>query len=177
MIFVLEQYLKRREAAIRAWKDDGNKWVREKNSNSDYHHYGFDDWESGHPCPVIDFAAVVRVVTIAVVAVSLVTVVALFIFSHEPSKKDSKPKATTSQVQEKRGEYKVGDTVQVVYGTYKDSVGVVIRDGEEGAIIKLTESSYTKEMAAANNSSGGLDKGSLLTIGSRDNLVPYKEVK
>lgn len=172
MIFVVELYLKSRRAKVVAWEKACAEWIAADT-------YGYRDkraWVRQHPYPVFQYSRVLRVL-VPLVCVLLVFGTIASAIVHNNSNQPNKPKQATAKV-EKKGDIKVGDKVQVVYGTFKDSVGEAIKVGEGDAIIKLTNSTYTKAMADVNNNSSlGQDNGTLLKISSLDNLVPYKETK
>lgn len=181
MLFVIDNYFKGRRAKITAWERAGDAWIKKMDDASDYRTHDMDDYERVHPYPGFRlsgervFACFMGLV-IGIAVVALVGTIVSAVVDH---KKDTanKPKTSTSQQKNKDYSPKVGDKVQVVYGDYKDSIGEIVKVKNDGVIIKLTKSSYTKAMASANNSSLGTDDGQLLDIASNDNIVPYQEAK
>lgn len=177
MIFVVEQYFNTRKAKIVAWEKARDKWLADKNTGGEYAgYYTKRDYENKYPYPVIRWDRVGRVV-IPSIGVTIFIAASLLLII-QPGTRNPEPKPKTSTSQEKKTNYKVGDTVQVVYGGYKDSVGSIVKVGDDDAIIKLTNSTMTKAMCSASSDcedGGGLDNGSLLSIDSFKNLVPYKE--
>lgn len=172
MIFVVEKLFTDHRARVEAWERAREKW-QAKNE-----YYSRSDYEDRYPRPghALKVAGKVAIVTIAVLAAVGLTIGLATGVDHKH--KSDKPKTTSGQAVEYKA--KVDDKVQVVYGTYKDSVGVIVKVGNDDAIIKLVHSTFTKEMCNASSgcSSGdGHNDGELLGIADLDNIVPYKEVK
>jgi hypothetical protein len=170
MIFIVEHYLKTRSAKIKAWEKARDQWINEK----DQYYRSEKDWERRRPYPVMKFngkKVLTWAITACVVHVAVFGVL-WFIQNDSTSNKNS------SQV-DKKYNPKVGDTVKVAYGDFKDSTGELVKVGEGNAIIKLTNSTYTKEMAMAVNRSpeNARNNGELLKIQSLDNLKQHKEAK
>jgi transcription antitermination factor NusG len=179
MIYVLESYLNSRRAKIEEWKEAGQKWMSEKNGVDGYYGscYNMRDYENKHPYPVVRWENILPFLIVPLLLGLISFALWFFIWGDTPPKAQTKTtaKAQQSQTQKKTG-FKMGDTVQVVYGDYKDSVGVIVKLRANSAIIKLTNSTYTKADAGS-GSTAGTDDGELLSVGSLENLVMYKEVK
>lgn len=171
MLFLYEIYQKNRRSKIRKWEKARDKYLSEDSHGyRDVRHY-----EQQFPYPVFKWKPFLSKALPIALAAHVVVAVLLFIANHEPSKTQAKDETTKTEQSAPKA-HKVGDKVQVVYGTFKDSVGEVMKVQENGgAIIKLTNSTYTKAMAEAENSQYGQDNGSLLDVNDEDNLVPYKE--
>lgn len=181
-MFVLEVWQQTRLRKIQVWEEARDKWLKTMNADSSYVHYTERDYERKHPRPGItievDTEAIWMVFVIIIIALAVLAGVLWIVDASKQHHNDTHKAQAAAQ--KKPDAIKVGDTVQVVYGAYKDSVGVVVKDDGSGAVIKLTNSTLTKEMclAISNCTDGdGTDNGGLLGVDSLDNLVPYKAVK
>lgn len=170
-MFLLQQLLNRHEAKTEEWEEARDDY--KKNTN----YYSERDYRIEHPRPgdvIVDTSKAFFIFVIVAVTIFLLVMTV----RGETNHKKTSTKDKTSKSQKQDVTFKVGDTVQVLYGDYKDSVGVIVKLGNDTAIIKLTNSTFTTAMARADGySSSGTDNGQLLKISSMDNLVPYKEVK
>lgn len=171
-MFVIEKLLDDHRTKVKAWEEARDTWV----NGSSYRYRR--EYEDAHPRPGTWVKNSLQAVGIFLVIVGVVGVIlSLCIGAKNDHKNHPSKKPATSSVQKKDVTYKVGDKVQVVFGDYKDSVGVIVKLDDDDAIIKLTNSTFTHAMADADDRNGGQDNGSLLSINSLGNLVPYKETK
>lgn len=172
-MFVIEKLVRDHEAKQASWVEARDRWI----AKNEY--YSRSDYEDRHPRPGYKLKLFAKSLLIFVLVAAVVGTVISVSVGAEHHTKSNKPKTSTAQKKDSTP-IKVGDKVQVVYGDYINSVGVVIRVGNSDAIIKLTNSTLTHAMCNASSScssGGGKDNGELLGISDTDNLVPYKEVK
>lgn len=173
MIFVIEKLMADHQSRVEAWEVARKKWCDENT------YYSRRDYEENHPRPGTHLKMAAKIVgTILLIAVLATLIIGGAVADNKHDK--THKSHNTAQVQKKPVSFKVGDNVQVVYGDYEDSVGVIVKVTDSDAIIKLTKSTLTKEMCNASSNcsnGGGHDNGELLSISSLKNLVPYKETK
>lgn len=175
MIFVLESYLKSRRDKIEAWEEARDNWVNEDKDK--YYYRNNQDWAKKHPYPVFRWNKFVEIALPVLLVLFLAGGVTALTLHHTSTPSNTKH---TTQTTQKKTSFKVGDKVQVVYGDYEDSTGVIVRINGNDAIIKLTNSTLTTKMCNASSScesGGGKDDGQLLDVSSLSNLVAYKDVK
>jgi hypothetical protein len=177
MMFVVEKLLRDHEARVQAWEHKRDKWLE----SHDY--YTRREYEDSHPRPghwVKTTGQVLMWLLFAAAIVGVALLLTLGVSKHHNNGKHNTAATTTQKQPDKSYTFHVNDKVQVVYGDYENSVGVIVRLDKDSAIIKLTNSTLTHAMCNASSScssGGGKDNGELLGVSSLDNLVPYKDVK
>lgn len=174
-MFIIENYINSRNAKIEAWLSARQKYLNDGDDEIGYRSKS--RWENDHPYPVIRWGSVLRVAATVFSILLVIGLCAMIIISneHQPHR-PHRSKTTTSQKREYQP--KIGDTVKIVRGSFANSVGKVVKVGDNNVIISLTNSTLTPAMCKAQNCSGGGKKnGDLLYVNSFGNLVLYKTGK
>lgn len=168
-MFLLELYLKSRQAKLRAWRRRGEEWVREKNNASNYSHYDFDDYAKKFPCPVIQWGKVLAVV-LPILGIGTVAALGILAIVTAPPKKvdPNNPNDCTTVV-------KKDDKVGVTGTDFKGSKGTVLVQREDCSVImNLEESTYTMEICERidkNYCTNAQAKGTILRVEKSSDVV------
>lgn len=174
-MFIVEKLVRDHEARNEAWERARDKWK----AKNDY--YSNRDYEDRYPRPGHWLKLVGKSILVGLLIAALVgTVLSVTVGGEHHKAKHNQAATQVKKPDNTSYTFKVDDKVQVVYGDYENSVGVIIKLEKNSAIIKLTNSTLTHAMCNASSScssGGGHDNGELLGISDLDNLVPYKEVK
>jgi hypothetical protein len=168
-MFLIELYLKKRKAKLRAWERAGKEWVEERNKASSYNAYSFEDYAKRYPAPVFPWKKVLSIVFTSLACIAIVTFVVWRIASIPPKKIDPNNPNDCSTVVKK------GDKVGVTGGDFEGSKGVVIEQRKDCSVnLTLTESTWTYDQCHKKSSgycSESKEKDEILTVDHSQDIV------
>jgi hypothetical protein len=168
-MFLLELYLKGRQAKLRAWRKRGEEWVSKRNSGAGYSVYHFEDYERAFPSPVFPFKKVATFVLPGIGAVAVLSLIVWGIITAPPKKVDpNNPNDCTTVV-------KKGDKIGIIAGDFNGSKGTVIDQRKDCSVnLTLDMSTYTLDMCkkiGKGYCDSAKENGAILSIGKSSDIV------
>jgi len=168
-MFLLELYLKNREAKIKRWHDYGIQWLKEKNGTSSYSYYDMGDYEKKFPYPAIRWKKVASVVLPILGALTITSLLVVYIATRPPKPIDPNNPNDCSTVVKK------GDKVAVSGGNFDGSEGDIIEQKKDCSVnLRLTKSTFSTKRCKDldyNDCGGAKDDGTILNVDRSSNII------